>query len=141
MAIKYVNQVGDYFLLAVEGDFSVWDVNPLEEAFGTIAENNAQFIAVDFSKACAIHTSILGPLIKLQRTLQSTGGRLSLCALPADIRFILSTVKLEQGFNFLNSISDLNQLESQKGDTHIDHSVMSKAQPVIYSVDDTKPLL
>jgi anti-anti-sigma regulatory factor len=136
MAIKYNNQINDYLVLSIEGVFTIWDVNVLEEAFSTIAENNALYIAVDFSKTETVHTAIIGPLLKLKRTIAPLGGRIVLCAFPPDLRFIMTIIKSDCEFTFLASIQALKEQEAKPATAHFDSANIAPSKPVIYDLND-----
>lgn len=112
MAIRYKRKVGSYLVLAMEGDFSIWDVSTMDEAFQTLTDNYIHYIAFDFSDVGSIHASILVPLLKLSATVRQFGGNIALCALPSTDQLILSVIKYDPAFQFYKSLESFIQAQS-----------------------------
>jgi anti-anti-sigma regulatory factor len=93
-------------------------------------------VAIDFSKAKTVHSSILGPLLKLQNTISSHGGMILLSAIPADLHFTLCVIKCETRFQYVSSVEEIKQNVSNIGPTHVDPTKLGRSKPVIYQSSD-----
>lgn len=139
MAIQYVKEIRDFLALSVQGEFSVIDVNLLEDAFETITKNQGKLVLIDFAQAERIHTAILGPLIKLKNTIEPARGRLVLCALPSDFRMILRMIHMESRFEYVESMAEFeSQLSTVSPTQQKAKTVPKSEEPVIYDIKETE---
>ena len=92
------------------GDHRVLDeltVNKIaEELYGVAGRADCQHLVLDFSSVLGLSSLMLGKLLMLRKKMASKGGRLVLCDISPEVEDVLTSTKLNEILEFMDSEAD-----------------------------------
>ncbi len=94
---------GGYFLIALRGEWDLFNRPELEAALQAAAEAGARVIVLDLSKATFIDSSVLGALVESRNHLDD-GVRMAVVAEDRQIRKVFEITGLDQVFTLHDTL-------------------------------------
>jgi len=125
-------EIRSLLLVRLSGEFSFEDVPALHKNFHIISQHKNR-IVLEFCLSGTVHSALLEPLIKLAVTSFSEKAPLIVAHLPGDLHFIITMLKLNNYFEFHESVTDLvmKDMETKKQPVELE---TEKAQPVFFKL-------
>ena len=104
-----MREMGEFFILEVEGEVDAEHAPQLKKAVIRIKEGAFRGVALDFSKVGFIDSTGLGILISLMRDLRERGRQLRLVGLSGETRSIFEITRLYKVFELSETVEQALQ--------------------------------